>query len=463
MKPQTPRSGRHAGIFCLASVCFGVSAALALSPTAEVPRAPWIAPELGSPEREEPLITVQGDGAPVPVAEEPEPAAKPAPKAVASKPPEPIKASLKDRLAARGSTRGGDAVSGAAPADPWAGAVAADAPSDRHNAVNFRKCKRCLFAYEKALARVRKDVGSATFAAKMICAWLFLADGRYPNELQDLIKAACKWDQYRKGVQHGQNWYPALAGLFLVEAYKYYPTQEIHDQIYAIIANFVNNQERTGGWFKWFEGAYKDRLDYAVKDLGMIDAITYGFLYHARALGFKVPDATLQKADACMDKITTTQGISYGTPAKWGDPTGGRGGFCIQGLSYAQMFQHKIWTTYVEWLPKAIPKMDQGHHVGGLHCLAVTLGCRTLGPVVYQKLIQTWLDKLIDKQDADGGVYIGDDGAAGGENGLLKGNIASTSSFALMILLQDATLLHPKRLPRLPAPVTSTTAGGKVK
>jgi hypothetical protein len=64
------------------------------------------------------------------------------------------------------------------------------------------------------------------------------------------------------------------------------------------------------------------------------------------------------------------------------------------------------------------------------------------GPA-YQQLTAKWLDHYIDEQAEDGSVYIGDDGDAGGEKGLLKGNTASTAAFALMILLQDQKVLQP--------------------
>lgn len=323
------------------------------------------------------------------------------------------------------------------------GVFGQDQPAARHSSPDPRKCKRCLPAYEKALAYVRKNLAGATFPAKMVCGWVFLADGRYPNELQSIIKEACAWESRRGKNDHAQNWYPALAGMLLVEYYKYYPTVEVHNTINALIAHWVKNQERTGGWFKWFEGAYRDRTDYAVKDLGIIDAIVFGFLWNCKALGFKVPEGTMERAEKCIDAICGGSGISYGTGSRGGDKTGARGAFALLGLDYAGAYNHKVYKTYKMLLPKQIPNMDQGHHVGAFHCLGVTLGCHLLGPQAYNKLVAEWLDKYIDKQDSDGGVYIGDDGDAGGEKGLLRGNIGSTGAFALMILLQDHRILRP--------------------
>jgi uncharacterized protein DUF6288 len=312
-----------------------------------------------------------------------------------------------------------------------------------HSSPDFRKCKKCLPAYEAALGYVKKHLAESTFPVKMMCAWLLMADGRYPNDVEQLVKTAMQWDAQRKNSQHAQNWYPALAGVFLAEYYKYAPTPDVQKGMADIVAEFVKTQERTGGWFKWFEGAYKDRLDYPVKDLGMLDSIILGFLHSAKTHGVKVPEDTLMKAEKCMDSLLDARGISYGTPQKYGEKTGARGSFLMMGLDFAGQRQHKVFKIYDNLLLQLIPNLDQGHHIGGFHCLGVVLGCHLLGPKYYDALIAKWLDHYLDLQAEDGSVYIGDDGDAGGEKGLLRGNVASTSGFALMILMQDQKVLRP--------------------
>jgi hypothetical protein len=326
-------------------------------------------------------------------------------------------------------------------------------PVDKHTSPDPRKCKKCVPAYEKAMAKLKKELNSASFPAKMVAGWVFLADGRFNDELKVVIREACAWEQRKGNSQHAQNWYPALAGLFLCEIQKYAPTKETTEAITSIVAWMVKYQERTGGWFKWFEGAYKERLDYPVKDLGILTAITYGVLWSAKTHKIAVPDETMTKAEKCLLSYTTGEGISYGTGQQGGDPTGARGAFAMQGLLFAGQTQHKIWKTYEKTLTKKLDKMDQGHHIGAFHCLGVTLGCLRLGPEAYAELTAAWLDKLIAKQEADGGVYVGDDGDAGGEKGLIGGNYGSTAAFALLILGQDAKILPPpKRGPAKPAP-----------
>ncbi len=322
----------------------------------------------------------------------------------------------------------------------------------QHSSPDWRKCKKCLPAYEAALGYVRKNLSSSTFPVKMIAGWLLLADGRHPNDLEQVVKTATGWQGARGNSQHAQNWYPALAGMLLVEVYKVAPTPDVAKCINEIIAEFVKVQERTGGWWKWFEGAYKDRLDYSVKDLGMLDSIILGFLWSAKTHGFKVPEDTILKAEKMMEGILGAKGISYGTPAKWGETTGARGSFFMWQLDHAGQRQHKVFKTYDSLLLDLIPNLDKGHHVGGLHCLGVVLGCHLLGPKYYDALVAKWLDHYIGQQDAEGGVYIGDDGDAGGEKGLLRGNTASTASFALMIAMQDPKVLRPVPGKKKPAP-----------
>ena len=133
-------------------------------------------------------------------------------------------------------------------------------PAIVHSSPDFWKCKVCYPAYERAGKYVRDKLRTAPFAAQMHAAWLLLADGRHQKDLDYCVKAALNWEQARGTAQHAQNWYPALAGLFLAEHYKYYPSAEVKAGLDGIIAEFVRTQEITGGWFKWPEGAYKDRL-----------------------------------------------------------------------------------------------------------------------------------------------------------------------------------------------------------
>lgn len=330
--------------------------------------------------------------------------------------------------------------------------ASAQAVPKKHGAKVWSECKRCRMAYAKAMEHTLTRLQRASFPAKMVMGWLLLADGRHKKELESVIAEAMRWRQrvgQRRPNNHRRNWYPALAGILLAEYSKFHPSRKTREAMQLLVDHFVFVQERTGGWYKWKEGAYKDRLDYPVKDLGILNAMIFGFLCTAKAQGVNVPTESFKRADACLNSLLSSRGVSYGTGSRGGDTTGARGAFALNGLIYAQDKKHRIHKIYASLLPQRIPKMDQGHHVGAFHCLGVALGCHLLGPKVYKQLTDHWLDRLIDKQQADGGIYVGDDGDAGGEKGLLGGDDGSTAAAALLILLQDPSRLKPSKRPKI--------------
>lgn len=334
-----------------------------------------------------------------------------------------------------------------------AGPAAAQAerpePKLDHTSKDPMKCEVCRPACDKAMERVRKQLRRSTFPVKMICGFALLADGRYRDELEHVVDCAVGWRKqpgYRER-SHPGNWYPALAAAFLCEVQKHRPEKRVLDAMKGIVLHFTTVQEVTGGWWKWHEGAYKERLDYGVVDHGFITALVMGFFHTARRQGVEIPETVFEQGEASIERITNDRGVGYGSPRaggrSGGDKTGGRGALLFAGLAYAGTLDHHVVKRYRKVLPAQLPNLDQGHHVGALHGLAVTMGCHVLGPKAYDRLIELWLDRLIRKQEEDGGLYIGDDGDAGGEPGLLRSNVGSTSVLALMILLQDHDRLVP--------------------
>jgi hypothetical protein len=299
-------------------------------------------------------------------------------------------------------------------------------------------------AYDKAIEYLLKEMGKMPFAAKAIFGFALLADGTRDDELAKIVQEAKDWEKQLKFVsQHGTIWYPALAALFLTEYYKFRPDEEVKSALEGLVKYFGENQESTGGWFKWKGGGLNGK--YPAPDLTMLTATIYSSLLTARKLGVKVPDTMIQNADRCLQGILMGNGLGYGTGNRSPDKTGGRVGLAMLGLDYTGQKSHKIFTTAATAVPEAIPRLDQGHHWGGLHCAAVTLSCHRLGGGASAKLANAWLDKLIAKQKDTGGIYVGDDGDAGGEVGLLGGDHSSTAAVMLMILLQDPDRLDPKK------------------
>lgn len=316
----------------------------------------------------------------------------------------------------------------------------------RHNSSDPKKCKRCSMAYERAVAHIIDGFENILFPARIVAGFLLLYDGRHPEQLRAVIDEAIRWREMRKMVttNDGVNWYPALALLFLTEHFRHRGTDDARKAIEGLIEYLKQNQEPTGGWFKWTVGE-GGRLSYPVRDLSMLTAIVYGSLLRARASGIRVPAGMLDRAEKCLLSNLSGAGISYGTGQRGPDRTGGRGAFALAGLYDAGLRQHRICTTYARLLPRTLPSLDKGHHVGGLHFLGVVLACYRLGPGAFARLTEEWLDRLIDRQDEHGGVYLGDDGASGGEKALFGGDFASTASFALLILGRRRGAFDPPR------------------
>lgn len=345
--------------------------------------------------------------------------------------------------------------------------VRAQAPKQR-TARKWDECQRCLYAYQRALEHTLRrlafeesdddecqdpdevetsDSFPASFPAKMVMGWLLLADERQPEQLAAVLEEARNWKKdlgENELHNHRWNWYPALAGTLLAEHLKHNPDRQTYDALKEIVAHFVKWQEpTTGGWFKSYEGAVK--RSYPVKTLGFLDSMIYGFLRTVQAQGIEVPPGCLRRAEQCLNGILTGGGVSYGTGQRGGDKTGARGAFSLKALDYANDRKHRLPKIYASLLPRQIPNMNKGHHIGAFHCLGVALGCHTLGKSAYKKLADHWVDKLIDKQKADGGIYVGDDEADGGEVGLIGADDGSTAAAALLIALQDPTRLNPDK------------------
>jgi hypothetical protein len=90
-------------------------------------------------------------------------------------------------------------------------------------------------------------------------------------------------------------------------------------------------------------------------------------------------------------------------------------------------------------MPKCIKNLRKTHHIGGGHFTFTILGCRLMGPEYYNALVDQWMETLVKEQREDGGFFLGDDGASGGEKGgdCFGSDGASSAALALFILLRN--------------------------
>jgi hypothetical protein len=301
---------------------------------------------------------------------------------------------------------------------------------------------RTAAAYDKAISHVLSQFPKASFSVKFVCGFLFLADGRYPAQLQQVIEACGR--AHKSANSFNGNWGVAMAALFLSEVYRLRPSEEVKAALLKLVETAAGSQEPTGGWthHKGFGAGKK----YCSDDLAIVTAMLYSAFRNMAASKFEPPRGLVEKTERNLLGLLTPQGLNYGTRDAWGETTGSRIGFASLGLLSAGMTDHKICSTAASALPARLPKLDRGHGTGALHLLGVVLACHRLGPDMYRRLTDAWLEKLIALQDAQGGLLLGDDKAAGGEARLMGGNAGSTAAFALMMLLhKDPDRLKPAR------------------
>lgn len=302
------------------------------------------------------------------------------------------------------------------------------------------QCKKCEPAYRQAKKYLLSNLGKASFMEKLAVGFLLLADGGHPDELQQCVNEALRTPGM-VGTSKWSNWYLGMGGIFLAEHYRVNPTEPVKEALVKVIEEAAKVQEPTGGWFSSFGAAKKAK--YPAEDHGQLTAMLYATMLHMKTAKIPVAPGVLERTEQYFQKQCTAAGIGYGTGNPSEDTTGSRGCFALLGLIPAGRTDHQIYRVYTQILPRCFPRLDKGHHIGGWHFLGTVLGCHRIGPWMFDKLAQAWLDKCIAGQDAEGGFYIGDDGASGGEKGLFGGNLASTSAMALLILLQDPNRLKP--------------------
>lgn len=314
------------------------------------------------------------------------------------------------------------------PAQPNAGPVApAAAPASP-------KLKSHAAEYDKLKGYLLKHLGDASFMEKIAIGFLLMADGGHPAELQSCLEEA-KRAKGMVGSSNWSNWFIGFGGIFLAEYYIRFPSDDVQKALEELIERAAPEQEPTGGWFSKTGAAKK--ANYPATDHGQLTMMVYATMLIMKQHKMKLPAGVFEKTEAYSTTQCGGGGITYGTGNPIGDTTGSRGGFALLGLSYAKRSDHKIYSTYRGLYPQAFGRLDKGHHIGGWHFMGCVLGCWALGADMLGQLRGAVVDKFCAKIDGDGGFYVGDDGASGGEKGLMGHNYCSTAALAMLIVLQD--------------------------
>jgi hypothetical protein len=308
-----------------------------------------------------------------------------------------------------------------------------DAPKPVHETAYLKAKQYCLANYARWGMPVKVCVG-----------FLLLADGGHPQELEACIQSAMRAPQMIRTPNQGwSNWYLGFGGIFLAQAYRMRPRDDLRAALEAIAQKAAELQEPTGGWFscKSKDGSPK----YCAKDHGLLTSMLYSTFLIMRSHKMQVPERLLESTEKYIDaQCSPREGIMYGTGNSWGDVSGSRGSAAMIGLDAVGRRDHKVFSTYAQLMPRCHKNLRKAHHIGGGHFTFVILGCRLLGPDHYGKLVETWMETLVKEQRDDGGFFLGDDGASGGEKGgdCFGSDGASSAALALFILLRN----HPDRL-----------------
>lgn len=314
-------------------------------------------------------------------------------------------------------------------------------------------------AYQKALHYCLSNYSRWSMPVKTCVGYLLLAEGTHSQELEACIQSAMRAPQMIRNPNQGwSNWYLGFGGIFLAQVYRLQPREDIRAALEAIAQKAAELQEPTGGWYscKSVDGNPK----YCAKDHGLLTAMLYSTFLIMKQNKMQVPERLLISTEKYIDtQCTPRAGILYGTGNGCVDVSGSRGSAAMIGLDAIGRRDHKVFTTYAQLMPKCIKNLRKTHHIGGGHFTFTILGCRLLGPEFYNPLVDMWMDTLVKEQREDGGFYLEDDGASGGEKGgdCFGSDGASTAALALFIYLKN----HPDRLKPPKAAASKRDAPGK--
>lgn len=327
-------------------------------------------------------------------------------------------------------------VKGPQPAQPGKPAPGVNPGLDpRHDNKDPWRCKRCYPAIAAAKRHIMsKGVGG--FTETIACGWAGLAD---PANFGSYVQRAIATSQgARAGGAYNGNFFPALGACFLAECVKRGKVGA--GALQGVFADAARNQEPTGGWHhhKGF-----NQPGYS-KDLGILTVNFYSAMMSLKAYGYAIPEDLAKSAEENIWKIRGPSGIGYGVGNEGWDPSGSRAAYVFMGLHELdpKVRNNQLYEHVKKCVPQQHATADKGHACSSLHWPAIAIASWYMGPDVYNKFASIWVDKLIDKQQADGGVYCGDDGVGGGEPKTIGNVVGSTAAFCLVLTLQQDDLPH---------------------
>lgn len=304
-----------------------------------------------------------------------------------------------------------------------------------HTSRDPRKCKKCSPALGKALSYLSAKGSSAGFAQAYMLGWLGLVDSSSAHYASKCLSQAGS----ARSVGFNGNWFISIPGIFLAGAYYRYGDGRAASGMQQIAVDAQRNQHHTGGWHhnKNF------KMQGYSEDLGIVTAMLFGMFMTMKGAGAGLPKDMIERCEKNLESIMGSTGIGYGTGKGDYDVAGSRGAYAFMGLHFGGQTDHPFYGKLKSAIMRQVKTLDKGHAVGCLHFLSMSIANYLAGN--YDAVAAEWIDKLIEKQGADGSILLGDDMVGGGEEKTIGGKVGSTAVFAIMLLLQKPGAFDPPK------------------
>jgi hypothetical protein len=301
-------------------------------------------------------------------------------------------------------------------------------------------------AASKALNYVRgqlKPGGSwAGFAERAFAGLAFIAEGSTPTEGEYASELAACIDYFVRGGggSEQENWYYAIAGLFLAEAHKKWPSDDKARRLEEIVAKIKETQEPTGGWSHHKGFAY-NLPGKTVPDLGIVTGLILAALGNIKAAGVEVPQDSISRGLAYCEKISDGAGLIYGTNNPVPDMGCTRGAGALIGL-YFMNNRSEIFGKVARGLRERVKQLEHGHAFPPIHFFNSAVGNYLAGQ--YGAFKAEWVAKLLGQRESDGSIWMKNHEKIDYERNQLKSNVIGTSVLAVILLLDRDHLFKVK-------------------
>ncbi|MBI3856357.1 MAG: hypothetical protein HY293_11780 [Planctomycetes bacterium] len=319
-------------------------------------------------------------------------------------------------------------------------APAQDKPPTAHTP-DYRKCKKCAPSLARAMTylkanfenpKTRRVIGSMT-PGYMMSGFAFMMDGEgSQKELEKCVKHCC---EAINDTGYNRNWYLGMCFFFLAEySMKYGMTPAIEKAFRDGLKKAEEQQEKTGGWCHhlrmWAEDGYNKKG--GGQDLGMIDTMMFAAFMELKTLGIN-PGPIVDRTQKCLESISDGTGIRYGTDNNVGDAGMARASYALLGLQATGRITHPFYAKFTKGIETRYKHIKEGvHGFAPYHWFSVAAASHRMGPDMYRKYVDEYLDRMMATQTAEGVVSLEDD------------DVASTAVYACTIMMQKDRIFVPR-------------------